>query len=177
GVTGRLDLRSMQRQSIGPVPPPERGQPPYRWYWTSPLLVSRFDPHTIYTGAQMVFRSPDRGVTWKAISPDLTLHVDRETLQLMGAPVPERALSRHDGQTSFSTLTTIGESPLDANVLYTGSDDGQLFGTRDGGRNWTNLTEKVAGVPAGTYVSSVLASAHIAGRVYATFDGHYGDDY
>ena len=72
-----------------------------------------------------MFRSPDRGTTWKAISPDLTASVNREALQMMGATVPERALSRHDGQTSFSTLTTIAESPLDARLLYTGSDDGQ----------------------------------------------------
>ncbi|HXI27786.1 MAG TPA: hypothetical protein VNG89_05180, partial [Vicinamibacterales bacterium] len=102
---------------------------------------------------------------------------NREPLQMMGAAVPERALSRHDGQTSFSTLTTISESPLDAKLLYTGSDDGQLYVTRDGGQKWTALTPRVNGVPAGTYVSSVLASRHVAGRVYATFDGHYNDDY
>ena len=95
----------------------------------------------------------------------------------MGARVPERALSRHDGVTSFSTLTTIGESPLDAKVLYTGSDDGRLMVTRDGGEKWTDLNERIPGLPAGTYVSSVLPSRHVAGRVYATFDGHYNDDY
>ncbi len=139
--------------------------------------MSTFDPKVLYIGSNIVFRSPDRGVTWKAISPDLTAHVDRETLSMMGAPVPQGALSRHDGITSFSTLTTIGESPLDARVLYAGSDDGQLHVTRDGGRTWTNIASRVAGVPAGAVVSSVVASRHAAGRVYATFDGHANDDY
>src|SRR4029079_16210009 len=136
-----------------------------------------FDPKTLYMGSSMVFKSPDRSVTWKAISPDLTAAVDRESLQMMGAAVPERALSRHDGVTSFSTLTTIGESPLDAKVLYTGSDDGRLTMTKNGGQNWTNITDRIPGLPPGTYVSSVLASRFASGRVYATFDGHYNDDY
>jgi photosystem II stability/assembly factor-like uncharacterized protein len=139
--------------------------------------MSSFDPKVLYMGSSMVFRSADRGLTWTAISPDLTANIDRETLQMMGGPVPADALSRHDGQTSYSTLTTIGESPLDANLLYTGSDDGQLQVTRDGGRQWTNITARVPGLPANAYVSSVLPSRHAKGRVYATFDNHYNDDY
>ena len=178
GRANRVNLTTLERQPIAPLPPerPKRGERE-RWNWDTPIVMSGFDPKVLYIGSNVVFRSPDRGVTWKAISPDLTAHVDREGLQLMGALVPERALSRHDGQTSFSTLTTIGESPLDANVLYTGSDDGQLYVTRDGGRKWTNLSDKIAAVPRATYVSSVLPSAHAAGRVYATFDGHFNDDY
>ena len=83
----------------------------------------------------VVFRSADRGVTWKPISPDLTASVNRDALQMMGATVSDKALSRHDGQSSYSTLTSISESPLDAKVIYTGSDDGQLYVTRDAARN------------------------------------------
>src|SRR2546428_565699 len=96
---------------------------------------------------------------------------------MTGAPAPDPALARHDGQTSFSPLTTIGETPPDARPLYAGSDDGQPHVTKDGGQKWTNRTEPLTGVPSGTYVSSVLPSRHAAGRVYATFDGHYDDDY
>ena len=106
-------------------------------------MMSGFDPKVLYMGSHMVFRSADRGASWTAISPDLTANVNRESLQMMGGPVPERALSRHDGQASFSTLTTIGESPIDAKVLYTGSDDGQVHVTRDGGRKWANLTARI----------------------------------
>jgi photosystem II stability/assembly factor-like uncharacterized protein len=178
GRANRVNLTTLERQAVAPLPPerlPKGGRE--RWNWNTPLVMSTFDPKVLYMGSHMVFRSSDRGVTWKAMSGDLTANVDRDTLQMMGAPVPARALSRHDGQTSFSTLTTIAESPLDAKLLYTGSDDGQIHVTRDGGQKWTNVSAHLAGVPPGTYVSSVLASRHAAGRVYATFDGHFADDY
>ena len=178
GRANRVNLATLERQSVSPLPPDRlpKGERE-RWNWNSPIVMSAFDPKTLYMGSNMIFKSPDRGATWRAISPDLTANIDRESLQMMGARVPERALSRHDGQTSFSTLTTIGESPLDAKVLYTGSDDGRLMVTRDGGQQWTSLSERVAGLPPATYVSSVLPSRHAAARVYATFDGHYNDDY
>jgi photosystem II stability/assembly factor-like uncharacterized protein len=173
GRANRVDLGTLERQAIQPsLPRPAT----LRWNWNTPIVMSSADPKAIYIGANVLFRSADRGVTWKAVSPDLTANVDRSTLQMMGAVVGESALSRHDGQTSYSTLTTIAESPLDSKVLYTGSDDGQLQVTRDGGQTWTNVTARVTGVPPRTYVSSVLASRHAAGRVYATFDGHFTDD-
>jgi photosystem II stability/assembly factor-like uncharacterized protein len=190
GRANRVNLSTFERQVVAPVtarrtgtdvPPGPRGSLPpaerERWNWNTPMVMSAFDPRTIYIGSNLLFKSVDRGATWKAISPDLTANLDRESLQLMGAPVPARALSRHDGVTSFSTLTTISESPLDAKVLYTGSDDGRLMVTRDSGQQWTGVNERIRGLPAGTYVSSVLASRHKAGRVFATFDGHYNDDY
>ncbi len=180
GAAGRLDLDTMQRQAIGPVQPAERpapGRPPYRWYWTTPLVVSRFNPNVIFTGAQQVFRSDDRGVNWKTISPDLTANIDRETLHMMGGPVPQRALSRHDGQATFGALTVIAESPLDRNLLYTGADDGSIQRTRDGGQHWTNIAQNVAGLPPGLNISGIVPSKHAAGRVYLTADGHFDDDY
>ncbi len=185
GRANRVNLLTLERQTISPLgpggPQPSGGRLPARtgtrWNWNAPIVMSSFDPRTIYMGAQMVFKSLDRGATWKAISPDLTANVDRETLEMMGARVPERALSRHDGVAAFSTITTIGESPLDARLLYAGSDDGRLSVTRDGGQTWTAVNDRIAGLPHGTYVSSVLPSRQAPGRVYATFDGHYQDDY
>jgi photosystem II stability/assembly factor-like uncharacterized protein len=178
GRASRVNLTTLERQAIAPLPldRPKIGERE-RWNWNTPIVMSAFDPKVLYIGSNVVFRSADRGVTWKPISPDLTANVDRDTLQMMGATVSDKALSRHDGQTSYSTLTTISESPFDAKVLYTGSDDGQLYVTRDAGQKWTKLTPRLTGVPRNTYVSSVLASRHMAGRVYATFDGHYDDDY
>jgi photosystem II stability/assembly factor-like uncharacterized protein len=178
GRANRVNLATLERQAVAPLPQQRlpRGERE-RWNWNTPIAMSAFDPKVIYIGSNMLFRSADRGITWKAISPDLTANVNRDALQMMGAPVSEHALSRHDGQTSFSTLTTISESPLDAKLLYTGSDDGQVYVTRDGGQKWMSLTPRLNGIPPGTYVSSVLASRHSAGRVYATFDGHFGDDY
>ncbi|MGH9482928.1 MAG: WD40/YVTN/BNR-like repeat-containing protein, partial [Terriglobales bacterium] len=185
GATNRLTLGSMQRQNIGPVQPETRppaggsgrGASPYRWYWTSPLIVSHFDPKVIYTGANILFRSGDQGRSWKAISPDLTADIDRTQLEMMGARIPASALSKNDGQDNFSALTAVAESPLDAQVLYTGADDGTLQVTRDGGAHWTNLTKNVTGLPPLTNVSGIAASRYAPGRVYATFDGHFNDDY
>ncbi len=180
GSTTRVNADTLERQSIGPVPPeakPEPGKPGYRWYWTAPLLVSTHDANTIYTGAEVVFRSPDRGVTWKQISPDLTAHIDRDKLEMMGAPVGKGVLSKHDGQTNFSALTVIAESPLDKSLLYTGADDGTIQVTRDGGEHWNNLTKNVHGLPPMLNISGIVASKYVAGRVYLTVDGHFNDDY
>jgi len=180
GVTSRLYLDSMEKQQIAPVQPPGRpepGRPVYRWYWTAPLIVSHHSPNVIYTGANVLFRSDDRGVSWKAISPDLTGGVDREKLQMMGAPVPANALSRHDGQTNFSALTVIADSPLDPNLLYAGADDGSVHRTRDGGKHWTNLTPNLRGLPTMLNISGIAPSKFAAGRVYLSVDGHFNDDY
>jgi photosystem II stability/assembly factor-like uncharacterized protein len=180
GSTARLDLDTMERQMIGPVQPaakPQPGKPGARWYWTSPLIVSAHDSKTIYTGADTLFRSDDRGVTWKPVSPDLTAHIDRDKLEMMGAPVGPKALSRYDGQSNFSALTAIAESTLDKNVLYTGADDGTIQITRDGGQHWSNLTKNVSGLPPMLNISGIVASKYAAGRVYLTVDGHFNDDY
>lgn len=148
-----------------------------RWNWDTPIVVSRQNPAVWYMGSQFLYRSRDRASSWTRISPDLTLNVDRDTLKMMGAVVGPATLSRHDGQSNYGSLTSISPSPLDSNLIYTGSDDGQVQVTLDGGRTWNNVTARIPGVPAQTYVSTVLASRHKAGRVYVTFDGHYTDDY
>jgi len=148
-----------------------------RFNWDTPIETSHFDPRVVYIGAQMVFRSADNGATWTAISPDLTTGIDPATLPIMGAPVTQSALSRNDGTSPFASLTSIGESPLDAKVIYAGAQDGSVQVTRDGGKVWTNLSKNFPGLPEHTYCSTVLPSRHAAGRVFATFDGHYSDDY
>jgi photosystem II stability/assembly factor-like uncharacterized protein len=177
GTTGRVDLETMQRQAIGPAPTRGSGQQAFRWYWTAPVEASHFNSNTIYTGAQYLFRSDDRGLNWKVVSPDLTANVDREKLTMMGGLVPPRALSRHDGQVNFSALTAIAESPLDRNLLYTGADDGTVQRTRDGGQHWTELTANITGLPPRLNISSIVASRHSASRVYLSADGHFDDDY
>jgi photosystem II stability/assembly factor-like uncharacterized protein len=182
GNAAWVNIVTLERQGVRPgtgdkpvlPPPPNSG---YRWNWDTPIIVSKHNPKVWYMGAQYLFRSIDRGSSWQKISPDLTLNIDRDTLKMMGAVVGPDALSRHDGQSNYGSLTALGESPLDAKVLYTGSDDGQLQVTKDGGRTWTNITKNVPGLPQQTYVSGVQPSRFKAGRVYATFDGHFMDDY
>jgi photosystem II stability/assembly factor-like uncharacterized protein len=185
GNVARVNLALMEHQSVRPGSgerAPEGGGRGgrgggYRFNWDSPIMPSSIDSKTVYMGANVLFKSTDRGSSWKAISPDLTLHIDRDTLMMMGARVGPTALSRHDGVTSYGTITSVSESPLDGKVLYVGTDDGQVQVTRDGGATWTNVTSHINGLPARTVVTTVLGSHYAAGRVYATFDGHYNDDY
>jgi photosystem II stability/assembly factor-like uncharacterized protein len=183
GNAAWVNIETLERQGVRPGTgerpplPPAVGREVYRWNWDTPIVVSRFNPKTWFMGAQFLFRSDDRGSSWRKISDDLTLNIERDTLKMMGRIVESNALSRHDGQSNYGSLTSIGASPLDSTLIYTGSDDGQLFVTRNGGRTWTNVTSRVPGLPPRTYVSTVLPSRHKASRVYATFDGHYNDDY
>jgi photosystem II stability/assembly factor-like uncharacterized protein len=186
GNVAWVNLETLEKQGVRPgagerpVPPPAAGGgrgAGYRWNWDTPIVVSHHDPKVWYMGAQMLFKSTDRGSSWQKISGDLTLNADRDTMKMMGKVVGPDALSRHDGQTSYGSLTSIGESPVNASVIYTGSEDGQVQLTRDGGKTWTNITSRIQGLPPQTYVSTVLPSKYKAGRVYATFDGHYNDDY
>jgi len=183
GNAAWVNIETLERQGVRPGTgerppvPPAAGREVYRWNWDTPIAVSHFNPKVWFMGAQFLFRSDDRGASWRKISDDLTLNIERDTLKMMGKIVASDALSRHDGQSNYGSLTSIGESPLDSTLIYTGSDDGQIQVTRNGGRTWTNVTARIPGLPARTYVSTVLPSRHKASRVYATFDGHYNDDY
>ncbi|HSR68154.1 MAG TPA: glycosyl hydrolase [Acidobacteriota bacterium] len=170
----RVDLSNGSRQLIQPTPAP--GDSPYRWNWNAPLLLSRHNPDTLYSGANVLLRSGDRGYSWQAISPDLTYAVDRSRLEISGDR-PFTLLSRHDGVAFYGTLTALAESPLDPQVLYTGSDDGRLHVSRDGGGSWQDIGSNIAGLPERALVSSIAASAAQPGRVYAAFDNHRNDDY
>ena len=187
GNASRVNLNSLERTNARPggrggggagAADAASGAPAaLRFNWDTPIETSHFDPRVVYMGAQMVYKSSDNGATWTAISPDLTTNIDPAALPIMGAPVPPSALSRNDGTSPFASLTSIGESPLDARVIYAGAQDGAVQVTRDGGKTWTNLSKNFPGLPEHTYCSTVLPSRYAAGRVYATFDGHYSDDY
>ncbi len=148
-----------------------------RWNWDSPVLLSSHDSQTIYTGANVLFRSTDLGQSWTEISPDLTWGIDRDTLTLMGVTGSEAQMSRNDGQSNYGNLTALAESPVDPDLLYTGSDDGRVHVTRNGGVTWSDITGNVRGLPVHTYVTRIVASHASAGTVFAAFDGHRADDF
>ena len=148
-----------------------------RWNWNTPVVLSTHDSQTLYTAANVVFKSTDLGQSWTEISPDLTWAVDRDTLTLMGVPGSDAQMSRNDGQNNYGNLTAVAESPVDPEVLYTGSDDGRLHVTRNGGVTWTDVTGNVRGLPPFTYVTRIVASHASAGTVVAAFDGHRADDF
>ena len=175
GYLARRNLRTAQERSIKPEA--RFGEPHYRFQWNSPVAVSVHDHNTIYYGGNYFFKSTDRGDSWTRLGRDLTSGVDRNKLQIWGKTPDKQTLSRHDGVEEYPTITTISESPVSADVLWAGTDDGNVQVTRDGGKTWKSVVENVPGVPKGTYVSRVVASRYAEGAAYATFDGHRSDDY
>jgi photosystem II stability/assembly factor-like uncharacterized protein len=171
----RLNWATHERANIVPVPKP--GDPPYRFEWNAPIEISHHDAKTIYFGAQYLFKSTDRGESWKVISPDLTTGADRNTMPILGKVAKDHILSRNYGVSWYPCITRIGESPVDANVVWVGTQDGNLQVTRDGGKTWKNVADRVPGVPKGTYVNGIEGSRLGAGAAYVVFDGHRGDDY
>ena len=171
----RLDRRTGNRKAIKPYPKPEEDR--YRFHWTSPILISRHDPKTVFFGGNRFFVSSDRGDSWTA-SSDLTRNEDRDELTIMGLISGEDTLSRHDGVGAWGTITTISESALVAGTVYVGTDDGRIQLTRDGGSSWTSLEGALRGMdPARSKVSRVVASSVELGRAYASFDRHALGDF
>jgi photosystem II stability/assembly factor-like uncharacterized protein len=174
GSVSRLELKTGERKSIRPEARP--GEKRYRFDWNSPIVISPHNNRTIYFAGNRVFRSTDRGNTW-TWSDDLTKDQDREKLPIMGALPGKETLSRHDGVETFGQIVTLAESPLKEGLLYAGTDDGNLQVSRDSGKTWKNITDKVPGVPKNTYVSRVVPSRYAEGTAYLTLDGHRADDY
>jgi photosystem II stability/assembly factor-like uncharacterized protein len=171
----RVDRVTFETVTIRPQP--GQGEPPLRWNWDTPLIMSPHDPKVIYAGANRVFRSPDRGLSWTAISGDLTSGEDRDDIVTMGVKNSDIHISRNDGIAAWPTIVSLAESPKRPGLLYAGTDDGRLAVTRDAGKTWTQIIDKVPGLPAGIYVSEVVPSRFDEGTVYATFDGHRQNDF
>jgi photosystem II stability/assembly factor-like uncharacterized protein len=170
----RIDAETGDILDIVPTPP--AGEPAYRWDWDTPTLVSRHDPRTVYLGGNRLFISHDRGVSWER-TIDLSRQINRDTLALMGVRGSAPMLSKNDGEGSFGEITTIAESPLDPQILWVGTDDGNVQVSRDGGRTWTEVSRNVVGVRSGTYVSRVMASRAGPGVAYAAYDAHRDGDF
>lgn len=178
GRVSRVDLNTMERLSITPVarPTDEDEDRRYRGNWNTPIVLSVHDQNVVYLGYNHLLKSNDRGMSWQEISPDLTKQIDRSEIEIMGES-EDRMLSRHDGISNYGNMTTVGESPLNASLIYVGTDDGNVHVTRDGGGSWTDLTPRFRDLPERTYASKVVPSAHDEALVYAVFDGHQNDDY
>lgn len=175
GHVARRDMRTGQQRSV--MPEAKAGEPHYRFQWNSPVAISSHNHTTIYYGGNYLFKSPDRGDSWTRLGGDLTTGADRSKVPILGKVPDKNTLSRDDGVEDYPTITTISESPLTPNVLWVGTDDGNLQVTRDGGKTWKNVASKVPGVPKGTYVSRVVASKTGEGAAFVAFDGHRSDDY
>ncbi len=174
----RLDRRTGERVPIKPVE--GKGEPPLRFNWESPFIISPHAPTRLYFGANRLFRSDDRGSTWRAVSPDLTRQIDRNLLPVMGRIWPPEAVAKHQSTTTYGTITALSESRKTAGLIYVGTDDGNVQVTEDGGKNWRKV-EKIAALPEtspyGVYVQRLYASKHDANSVYALFDNHKLGDF
>ncbi|MGE5244682.1 MAG: WD40/YVTN/BNR-like repeat-containing protein [Betaproteobacteria bacterium] len=171
----RVDRVTNETVTMRPLPGP--GEPPLRWNWDTPLIQSPEDAKVLYTAANRVFRSPDRGLSWTPISPDLTSNANRDDIVTMGLKGSDIHIAKNDGIEAWPTIVSLAESPKRAGLLYAGTDDGNLQVTRDDGKNWTNITANVPNLPKGVWVSEVVPSRFDEGTVYATFDGHRQNDF
>ncbi len=164
------------REILNIQPKPEPNESPERWNWDSPIQISPHDHKTLYFGSQRVWKSTDRGNSWKAISGDLTTNLGRYELEMMGRVPSIDALYHNGAMSKFATLTTLSESTLQAGLLYTGSDDGLIHVSEDDGQNWRKCGS-LPKVPALTFINNIEASSHDVNTVFAAADGHQLGDY
>ncbi len=174
GVLVRFDKRTGER--IGIQPKEGKGEPALRWNWDSPIIISPHNNKRIYFAANKLFRSDDRGDSWRAISGDLTRQLNRDALPVMGRIWGPDAVAKHQSTAQYGNIAGISESPKKEGLIYIGTDDGLIQTTEDGGKTWTK-TEKIAGVPENAYVARVLASQHDVNTAYALFNNHQNSDY
>jgi photosystem II stability/assembly factor-like uncharacterized protein len=174
GALGRVDRRSGEGTGIQPQAAP--GDEPLRWNWDSPLIISPHAPTRLYFAAQRVFRSDDRGQSWKPISADLSRRIDRNKLPLMGRVWGIDAVAKNASTSLYGNIVGLSESPKVEGLLYASTDDGLVQVSEDGGTTWRK-TESFPGVPANTPVVRVEASQHDADGVFAVFDNHRAGDF
>jgi photosystem II stability/assembly factor-like uncharacterized protein len=170
GGIARINRKTLEARNIQPLPRYQEKK--LRFNWNTPIHMSATQRGTIYIGAQVLFRSRDFGQTWERISPDLSTNDPAKQQQELsgGITVDNSAAEMH------TTIYAIAESPRDGNVIWAGTDDGNVQVTRDGGRTWTNVVANIAGLPKNAWVSGLEAGHFDAGTVYATFDLHtFGD--
>lgn len=163
GVLTRYDRRNGLVENVSVWPEQGSGhaasEVKYRFQWTAPIHTSPHNPGVLYTSANVLFRSTSEGRAWEAISPDLT-RADPETLGPSGGPITKDMT----GAEFYGTIFAVAESPLEPGVIWTGSDDGLIYVTRDGGENWENVNPP--DLPDWALISIIEASSHDAGTAY-----------
>ena len=170
----RFDRKSGESRMIQPAELLK--EQAYNWNWDSPLLVSPHDHKTLYFAANKVFKSTDRGDSWKVISGDLDQNIDRNALEIMGKIWPMDAVSKNGSTSRYGAVVSLDESRIQAGLLYAGTDDGQISVSTDDGGSWAQVNS-FDGVPANTYVYDLIADKHDVNVVYAAFNNHKSGDF
>ncbi len=175
GNLARIDRITGERVPIQPQPMPGDDIP--RWNWDSPIWVSQHDPKRIYFASQRLWRSDNRGDDWEAISPDLSRNENRLLLPVQGRQWSWDAGWDLLAMSQYNSITSIGESPLDENLLYVGTDDGLIQVSENGGASWRRIeVGSLPGVPARAFVNDIRADLFDVNTVYVALDNHkYGD--
>ena len=175
GLTTRYDHRTGQLRDINPYPNNPMGSGAdvlkYRFQWNFPLLFSPNDPNTLYCAANVLFKSKDEGSSWEIISPDLTRN-DKSKQASSGGPITKDNTSIE----YYGTIFTVMESPLQPGTIWTGSDDGMVYLTRDGGKNWSNVTPPTSLMPEWIQINSIEASPTDPGTAYVAATMYKWDD-
>ena len=176
GLLTRYDHQTGQLRNVSPYPNNPMGAgaeaSKYRFQWNFPIIFSFHDPNTIYAGANVVFRSTNEGQSWEAISPDLTRN-DKSKQGPSGGPITKDNTSVE----YYDTIFTLMESPLQAGTIWSGSDDGLVYLTRDGGKNWSNVTPSKGLMPEWIQINSLDASNHDPATAYLAATMYKWDDY
>jgi photosystem II stability/assembly factor-like uncharacterized protein len=174
GVIVRYDKRTGER--IGIQPQEEKGGAPLRWNWDAPFIISPHSHTRLYLASQVVYRSDDRGDSWKVISPDLTRQIDRNTLPVMGKVWGPDAVAKSTSTALYGNISALAESPKREGLLYAGTDDGLVQVSEDAGGHWRKI-DKLPGVPTNAYIARIRASQHDAATVYLAADNHQNGDF
>jgi len=175
GVLFRIDRVTGEQVFIQPQA--GKDEPAERFNWDTPILVSAHDPARIYTASYRVWRSDNRGDSWESLSGDLTRGLERIKQPIMGRQQSWDNAWDLYAMSKYSTITSLGESPVQDGILYVGTDDGLIQVTRDGGNSWKQTeVGSIKGIPATAFVNDIRADLFDANTVYAALDNHkYGD--
>ena len=160
----------------GPAAGSGQGRGGGRWHWDTPIVISPHSARRIYVAGERIYRSDDRGDSWVATSGDLTRNLDPAEIPVMGKVWPRDSVAFNQATTVLSTITTLDESPLLADLIYVGTFDGLVQVTEDGGKTWRKV-EAFPGLPEHTAVTDVCASVRDANTVFATFNNYQRGDF
>ncbi|MCU1307559.1 MAG: glycosyl hydrolase, repeat, partial [Acidobacteriaceae bacterium] len=166
GEIGRVNRHTHETRSIKPYP--QYGEKKLRFNWNTPIQISPNDKNTLYLGAEYLYRSRDHGQSWERISPDLTTNdPEKQKQEESGGVTIDNSAAEMN-----TTVYSISESPKNGQLIWVGTDDGNVQITRDAGKNWTNVAGNVPGIGKGSWVTWLQASRYDEGTAYATFDRH-----
>lgn len=166
----RYDVTKNKVKTIQPLQ--QKGYAKLRFNWNAPMATSSLQPDRFYMGSQFLHKSEDMGNTWKIISPDLTTNDKNKQEQENSGGLSKD----NSGAENHTTIFTIAESTLDQNVIWVGTDDGNVQVTKNGGKSWTNTSINIKGLPKNTWCYHIEASVFNKGTAYAVFDGHTMND-